>query len=318
MHEVLSCLGVHPDGCYVDCTLGGGGHASAIYRSLETGGLLIGIDQDQDALTAAEKSLSELPVKAGRKLVHARFSELADVLTNLDINQVDGILADLGVSSWHLDQAERGFSYQSDGPLDMRMDASGLLTAETIVNTWTQQNLAKILKTYGEERYAMRISQAIVLKREQKPIRSTAELADIIRSAMPAAARREKQHPAKRSFQALRNAVNDELAELETLLRDAPKLLKNGGRFCVISFHSLEDRMVKQGFRELENPCICPKTFPVCTCGRQPLGRVITRKPILADETEVQINPRARSARLRCFERIMQQPAEQDGGSLNV
>ncbi|MDD2440550.1 MAG: 16S rRNA (cytosine(1402)-N(4))-methyltransferase RsmH [Clostridiaceae bacterium] len=300
--DVLRLLQVRPDGCYVDCTLGGGGHAASILDGLGPDGLLIGIDRDRDALEAAKSRLQGHPSPAQRILVHANFSDLAQIMAGQGRPAAQGILADLGVSSWQLDQAERGFSYHADGPLDMRMDQADTLTAAGIVNTWPAHEISRILADYGEERYAGRISQAIAARRQTRPFTSTADLAALVSRVMPAASKREAQHPARRTFQALRIAVNNELGALEMLLRDAPGLLAENGRLCVITFHSLEDRLVKQAFRLLENPCICPRDFPVCTCGRRSAGQVVTRRPVTADSEEQKNNPRARSARLRCFE----------------
>jgi 16S rRNA (cytosine1402-N4)-methyltransferase len=303
--EIISLLNIKPDGCYVDCTLGGGGHAAAILDRLDAGGLLIGIDQDSDALAAAEKRLGQIGSPAGITLQKGNFADLDAILDRLGRPAVDGILADLGVSSWQLDNPLRGFGYGQDGPLDMRMDRDGSLTAEQIVNNWPAESISRILSDFGEERYARAISRAIVARRKAQPFRTTADLAGVIAAAMPSASRRENQHPARRSFQALRMAVNDELGVLARLLETAPDRLAEGGRFCVITFHSLEDRLVKQTFRTLEKPCICPRDFPVCTCGRVPAGRVLTRRPVSATARELSDNPRSRSANLRCFERII-------------
>ena len=279
---VLRLLQVRPDGCYVDCTLGGGGHASAILDGLGPAGLLIGIDRDRDALDAARARLLDHPSPAQRVLVHANFSELAPILAQQGRPAAQGILADLGVSSWQLDRAERGFSYSADGPLDMRMNQADTLTAAEIVNTWPADAISRILKEYGEERFADRISQAMVTRRQTQPFTGTADLAALVSRVMPAASKREAQHPARRTFQSLRIAVNNELGALENLLQDAPGLLAEDGRLCGITFHSLEDRLVKQAFRLLENPCICPRDFPVCTCGRRSAGRVLPRRPVMA------------------------------------
>ena len=307
LEEVLELLAIKPQGVYVDCTLGGGGHAAAILDCLETGGLLVGLDQDDDALAAAGDRLAGLTSTAGRLLVRSNFSDLSDVMTGNQIAGADGILADLGVSSWQLDEAERGFAYNQDGPLDMRMDRRRPMTAARLVNTASEAELTRILQEYGEERYARRISRAIVVRRAREPFTTTGELSDLIRSAMPAAARQEAQHPAKRSFQALRIAVNGELDALAQLLAEAPRHLKEGGRLCIITFHSLEDRLVKDAFRTLMNPCICPRDLPVCACGRVSQGRVITRRPVMASPSEQAANPRSRSARLRCFEKSSDQ-----------
>ena len=307
LDEVLDLLAIKPQGVYVDCTLGGGGHAAAILDRLETGGLLVGLDQDDDALAAAGSRLAGLANQAGRLLVRSNFSDLSAVMTGNEIAGADGILADLGVSSWQLDEAERGFAYNQDGPLDMRMDRRQPMTAARLVNTASEAELTRILQEYGEERYARRISRAIVVRRAREPFTMTGELSDLIRSAMPAAARQEAQHPAKRSFQALRIAVNGELDALAQLLSEAPRHLKEGGRLCIITFHSLEDRLVKDAFRTLMNPCICPRDLPVCACGRVSQGRVITRRPVMASPSEQAANPRSRSARLRCFEKSSDQ-----------
>ena len=298
--ECLAGLDIRPEGVYVDGTLGGGGHAFEIAKRLTTG-LLIGIDRDETALRAAGERLA--PFGERVKLVRSNFDRLGEVLDALGIPLADGLLFDLGVSSPQLDDAGRGFSYMADAPLDMRMDRESPLTARTVVNEWPEEELRRILRDYGEERYAGKIAAAIGKRRERRPIETTLELADLIRDAMPAAARREKQHPAKRSFQALRIAVNDELGSVERMLETAPDRLKPGGRLCVISFHSLEDRLVKQAIHRRVDGCTCPKDLPVCVCGfRQTLktlGGVIT-----ASEEELRENPRARSAKLRVAQRV--------------
>jgi 16S rRNA (cytosine1402-N4)-methyltransferase len=250
--------------------------------------------------------LSQIKTNAQWKIISADFSELSDELSKIGITRVNGILADLGVSSWQLDQADRGFSYAQDGPLDMRMNQNSRLTAEILINDSSEAELAGIIRKYGEERYANLIAKAIVRVRQQKRISRTAELAEIIRDAMPGSALREKQHPARRTFQAVRIAVNGELNSLEKLLSAAPELLDQGGRLCIITFHSLEDRMVKEAFRKWEKPCTCPRSFPVCVCGKKPLGRQIERRGLTAGSDEADRNPRARSARIRCFERILE------------
>ena len=301
LHECLEGLNIKPDGIYVDGTLGGAGHSSQIAKRLTTGHL-IGIDRDPVALAAAKERLS--PYEKNVTLVHSNFCEIAAVLKDLNISGVDGILLDLGVSSPQLDDGSRGFSYMADAPLDMRMNGNDILTAETLVNTWSQEELKRILYTYGEERYAPQIAGAICRRREEKPIRTTLELVDIIRSAMPPAALREKQHPAKRSFQAIRIAVNDELGAVEKVMEDAIPLLKPGGRLAVITFHSLEDRIVKTAMAEASKGCTCPPQFPVCVCGKKPKVKLISRKPIVATEEELQANPRSRSAKLRVCEKL--------------
>ena len=301
LQECLDGLNIKPDGIYVDGTLGGAGHSSQIAKRLTTG-RLIGIDRDKVALKAAGERLE--PYKDNVTLVHSNFCEMAQVLQDLDIPCVDGILLDLGVSSPQLDDGSRGFSYMADAPLDMRMNAEDTLSAYTVVNTWSQEELKKILYTYGEERYAPQIAGAICRRREDKPIETTLELVDIIRSAMPPAALREKQHPAKRSFQAIRIAVNDELGSVERVLEDAIDLLNPGGRLAIITFHSLEDRIVKTAMAEAAKGCTCPPNFPVCVCGKKPKVKLISRKPIVASQEELDINPRSRSAKLRVCEKL--------------
>ena len=300
LEETIAALDIRPDGIYVDGTLGGGGHSFEIARRLTTG-RLIGIDRDETALAAAGERLK--PFGDRVTLVKSNFDRLGEILDGLGIGGADGMLFDLGVSSPQLDEADRGFSYMADAPLDMRMDRTGSLTAGEVVNLWPEEELKRILYTYGEERYAPRIAAAIARRRQEKEIESTLELAELIRSAMPAAARREKQHPAKRSFQAIRIAVNDELGSVERMLATAPDRLKKGGRLCVISFHSLEDRLVKQTIHKRVDGCTCPKSLPVCVCGfKQTLktvGGVVT-----ASEEELERNPRARSAKLRVAERV--------------
>ena len=298
--ECIAGLQIRPEGVYVDGTLGGGGHSYEIAKRLTTG-RLIGIDRDENALTAAGERLR--PFGDRVTLVKSNFDRIGEILDEQGVELADGMLFDLGVSSPQLDDARRGFSYMADAPLDMRMDRSGGLTARELVNTWSEEELKRILYTYGEERYAPRIAAAIVRRRQEREIEGTLELAELIRSAMPAAARREKQHPAKRSFQAIRIAVNDELGSVERMLAMAPDRLKKGGRLCVISFHSLEDRLVKQAIHKRVDGCTCPKSLPVCVCGfKQSLktvGSVVT-----AGEEELERNPRARSAKLRVAERV--------------
>ena len=301
LEECLEGLDIKPDGIYVDGTLGGAGHSSQIAKRLTTG-RLIGIDRDPVALKAAGKRL-EL-YKDRVTLVHSNFCEMASVLKDLGISGVDGILLDLGVSSPQLDDGQRGFSYMVDAPLDMRMNSNDAMDAGIVVNTWSQEELRRILYTYGEERYAPQIASAICRRREEKPIETTLELVDIIRSAMPPAALREKQHPAKRSFQAIRIAVNDELGSVEKAMEDAIPLLNPGGRLAVITFHSLEDRIVKTAMAAAAKGCTCPPSFPVCVCGKKPLVRLVSRKPIIAGEAELEANPRSRSAKLRVCEKL--------------
>ena len=301
LEECLDGLNIKPDGIYVDGTLGGAGHSSQIAKRLTTG-RLIGIDRDPVALKAAGERLE--PYKENVTLVHSNFCEMAQVLKDLGISGVDGILLDLGVSSPQLDDGQRGFSYMVDAPLDMRMNNEDSLTAHTVVNTWSQEELKRILYTYGEERYAPQIASAICRRREEKTIDTTLELVDVIRSAMPPAALREKQHPAKRSFQAIRIAVNDELGSVERVLEDAVDLLNPGGRLAIITFHSLEDRIVKTSMAEAAKGCTCPSNFPVCVCGKKPKVKLISRKPIVASSQELEENPRSRSAKLRVCERV--------------
>ena len=301
LEECIEGLNIKPDGIYVDGTLGGAGHSSRIAAELTTG-RHIGIDRDPIALKAAGKRLE--PWADRVTLVHSNFCEIAQVLDDLDIEGVDGVLLDLGVSSPQLDDAQRGFSYMADAPLDMRMNSEDSLSAYDVVNTWPQEELKRILFDYGEERYAPRIAAAICRKREEAPIETTLQLVDVIRSAMPAQALREKQHPAKRSFQAIRIAVNDELGSVEKVMRDAIPCLNPGGRLAVITFHSLEDRIVKNAMAEAAKGCTCPPNFPVCVCGKKPKVKLITRKPIVSGDEELERNPRARSAKLRICEKI--------------
>ena len=301
LEECIEGLNIKPDGIYVDGTLGGAGHSSRIAALLTTG-RHIGIDRDPIALKAAGERLK--PYEDRVTLVHSNFCEIKSVLDTLNIEGVDGILLDLGVSSPQLDDGERGFSYMVDAPLDMRMNNEDALSADTVVNTWSYEELKRILYDYGEERYAPRIASAICSRREQKPIRTTLELVEIIRSAMPAAALREKQHPAKRSFQAIRIAVNDELNSVAKVMEDAIPKLNKGGRLAVITFHSLEDRIVKSAMANAAKGCTCPPNFPVCVCGKKPQVKLITRKPIVSGEEELERNPRARSAKLRICEKL--------------
>lgn len=302
LDECIKYLNIRPDGVYVDGTLGLGGHSEAILERLTAGGTLIGIDRDDHALEDAGKRLARFGKQA--VLVKGNFGDVASILTKLGIPKVDGMMFDLGVSSPQLDDPARGFSYMKDAPLDMRMDERAPLTAAHILNTWSEAELRSILWRYGEERYSGRIAAAIVARREEKPFETTFELVDVIRGAMPAAALREKQHPAKRSFQGIRIAVNDELGSLERMLAEAPERLETGGRLLVISFHSLEDRMVKESIRSREAGCTCPKEFPVCTCGFVQTMKSVTRKPVAPTKEEMERNPRARSARLRIAEKV--------------
>lgn len=301
LKECLDGLNVRPDGIYVDGTLGRAGHSLEIVRRL-TAGRLIAVDRDKAALDAAPARLEGYMDKV--TLVRGNFGDLTNILRTLDVSGVDGMLFDLGVSSPQLDDGSRGFSYLQDAPLDMRMDQSAPLTAGDVVNGWSQEELKRILWQYGEERYSGLIAAAIVREREKAPIETTGRLAELIRSAMPAKARREKQHPAKRSFQAIRIAVNDELGEVERMLSGALDALNAGGRLAVISFHSLEDRLVKTAYADWAKGCTCPPDFPVCVCGRKPRVRLVGKRPITADEDEVNENPRARSAKLRVAEKL--------------
>ena len=301
LDECIEQLAIRPDGIYLDGTLGGAGHSREIAKRLTTG-RLIGVDRDETALAAAGERLAEF---GGRvTLVHSNFKEIDAILDGLGISGVDGMLFDLGVSSPQLDDAQRGFSYLHDAPLDMRMDKTDRLTAREVVNEYPQDELRRILYEYGEERYAPSIAAAIVRRREEKPIETTLELVDVIRSAMPAKALREKQHPAKRSFQAIRIAVNGELAAVEEMMARAIDRLNPGGRLCVITFHSLEDRIVKSAIAQAARGCTCPPEFPVCVCGKKPLVKNLTRKPIEAGMQELEENPRARSAKLRVAEKL--------------
>ena len=296
----IQALNIRPDGIYVDGTLGRAGHSMEIARRLTTGRLIC-IDRDQAAIDAARVRLA--PWLDRVTLVHSNFSELKEVLSGAGVSGADGMLFDLGVSSPQLDDASRGFSYMQDAPLDMRMDTSAPLSAYEVVNTWSQEELRRILYEYGEERYAPAIAKAIVRARETAPVNSTLELVETIRGAMPPAALREKQHPAKRSFQAIRIAVNGELDALPPMLEAAVDGLNPGGRLAVITFHSLEDRIVKRTLADLAKGCTCPPEFPVCVCGRKPRVRLVNRKPVTADGAELADNPRARSAKLRVAEK---------------
>ena len=299
--ECIDGLDIKPDGIYVDGTAGGGGHSFEIAKRLTTG-RLIAIDQDKDAIAAAGKRLSEFSDRV--TLVRNNFSNLAQVCAELGIEKIDGFLIDAGVSSFQLDCAERGFSYSADAPLDMRMDTRNSLTAREVVNEYTEQQLKKILFDYGEERFSPAIASAIVRERAKAPIETTAELSAIIKSAIPPFAREGGHHPAKRSFQAIRIEVNRELDVIEPAIRAAEKLMRVGGRIAVITFHSLEDRIVKQTFASLAQGCTCPKNFPVCVCNNKPTLKVITKKPILPSAEELAVNPRSRSAKLRVAQKL--------------
>ena len=301
LQECVRYLEIDPAGIYVDGTLGLGGHAEAVAEHL-TSGRLIGIDRDESSLDFAGQRLARFGERV--TLVKGNFGELDAILDGLGVGKVNGMLFDLGVSSPQLDDKERGFSYMQDAPLDMRMDRSAPLTAREVLNTWSETELRSVFWRYGEERYAGRIAAAVAAAREESPIETTGQFVDIIRRTMPAAALREKQHPAKRCFQAVRIAVNDELGALERMLAAAPDRLVTGGRLLIISFHSLEDRLVKEAIRSRENGCTCPPDFPVCTCGFVKTLRSVTRKPVTPGAEELADNPRARSARLRIAERV--------------
>ncbi len=301
LDEAVEGLNIKENGTYVDCTLGGAGHSKAILECLH-GGILIGIDQDDRALAAAAERLASTENQV--HLVKSNFSRLGEVLDHLGIAEVDGVLFDLGVSSPQLDEAERGFSYQHDAPLDMRMDQSGDLTAEMIVNEWSEEEIARILFIYGEEKFARKIAKKIIDRRKEAPIKTTFELAELIKEGIPAAARRTGGHPAKRSFQAIRIAVNRELEVYEQAIEAAISRLAPKGRVAVITFHSLEDRITKEAFAAHSKGCSCPPDFPICVCGNQPELRIINKKPIVAGEQELELNRRSRSAKLRIAEKI--------------
>ena len=301
LEECIKYLNIKPDGIYVDGTLGMGGHSEAILQRLTTG-RLISIDRDTYAIERATERLA--PYADRLTIVHGNFRDLPEILDEQGVDLVDGMLFDLGVSSPQLDEGGRGFSYMVDAPLDMRMDKSDNIDAWFIVNRWPEEKIMRILRDYGEERHAARIAKAIAARREEKEIQTTTELVEVIKAAMPAAALREKQHPAKRSFQAIRIAVNDELGAVAAMMDAAPDRLKQGGRLCVISFHSLEDRIVKNAIHARENGCTCPREAPVCTCGFVQTLRSVTRKPITAGGEELELNPRSRSAKLRVAERV--------------
>lgn len=301
LEECLAALDIKPGGIYLDGTLGRGGHSLAILRRMDTG-RLIGIDRDRTAIEEAGERLAAFGERV--RLVHGNFRDLGDILRDLGAGGLDGMLFDLGVSSPQLDEPRRGFSYMHDAPLDMRMDAAAALDAKQVVNQWSYEELRRVLYEYGEERYAPQIARAIVRRREERCVETTGELVEIIRSAMPAQALREKQHPAKRSFQAIRIAVNDELTAAQRVIDQAVPRLAKGGRLCVITFHSLEDRIVKNGFGTFAKGCTCPPDFPVCVCGKTPRVKLVGRRPITAGEEELKENPRARSAKLRLAERL--------------
>lgn len=300
--ECMNLLNIRPEGVYVDATLGGGGHASGICEKLNQKGILIGIDRDQDALNAASNNLKGFSCR--REYVQSNYADIKRILKDFDIDGIHGALLDLGVSSFQLDNAERGFSYMKDAPLDMRMNRDDSFSARDVVNGYSERELTNIIRSYGEERWASRISSFIVSKRKQGEITSTGELVDVIKAAIPASARREGPHPAKRTFQAIRIEVNQELTKLKQAVSDFMDVLLPGGRLCIITFHSLEDRIVKEIINDRLHPCTCPKELPVCVCGRLPDIKKISRKPVVATKHELELNPRARSAKLRVIEKL--------------
>lgn len=304
LDECIENLNIQPNGIYVDGTIGGAGHSSEIYKRLNSEGLLIGLDQDMFAVETSTKRLEEVGSEAKFRVVNTNFKNIFKACEELKVERVDGILLDLGVSSHQLDEASRGFSYQHDAPLDMRMDRNQRLSAYEVINQYSEQEIYRIIRDYGEEKWASRIAKFIVEAREKQPIKTTYELVDIIKRAVPSAARRDGPHPAKRTFQAIRIAVNDELNILNNTIEDCVALLKPGGRLCIITFHSLEDRIVKIQFNKEVNPCTCPVSFPACVCGKKPRAVLVNRKPIVSSQEELETNPRARSAKLRVLERI--------------
>jgi S-adenosyl-methyltransferase MraW len=304
LEECIENLHIRPDGVYIDGTLGGAGHSAEIYRKLGKDGMLVGIDQDSFALEVSMERLKAIGGQASLVFAKANFRKIREVCSENGIKGVDGILLDLGVSSHQLDEGERGFSYQKDALLDMRMDKQSEFDASIIVNEFNEFEIKKIIRDYGEENWAARIAAFIVKARKEKKIETTGELVDIIKAAIPSSARREGPHPAKRTFQALRIAVNDELGALKEVIGEAVSVLKTGGRLCIITFHSLEDRIVKNEFQSREKPCTCPREFPVCICGNKPELAVITRKPIIPSTAEQESNPRSRSAKLRTAEKV--------------
>ena len=301
LNETIDGLNINPDGIYVDGTLGGGGHAYEVCKRLSDKGRLIGIDQDGEALEAAREHLKEFEDKI--TLVRSNYCEIDTILKDLDIDKVDGIVLDLGVSSYQLDNLERGFSYKSDAPLDMRMDQRQVKTAADVVNTYSENELFRIIRYYGEDKFAKNIAKHIVMERQKKPFETTAQLSEVIKHSIPMKFQNKGGHPAKKTFQAIRIEVNKELTVLRDSIDKMIELLNENGRICIITFHSLEDRIVKTKFRENENPCTCPPDFPVCVCGKVSKGKVITRKPIVPGDKEITENKRAKSSKLRIFER---------------
>lgn len=304
LNECIEHLNINPEGIYIDGTIGGAGHSSEIYRRLNSKGWLIGLDQDSFAVETSTRRLEEIKTEANFKVVNTNFKNIRNTCEELGITEVDGILLDLGVSSHQLDEASRGFSYQNDAPLDMRMDRSSELSAYQIVNDYSEQEIYHIIRDFGEENWASRIAKFIVEARTAQPIETTFNLVDIIKRAVPSGARRDGPHPAKRTFQAIRIAVNHELDILNNTIEDSVSLLKSGGRLCIITFHSLEDRIAKVQFNKLVNPCTCPPSFPICICGKKPKATLVNRKPIISTEKELEVNPRARSAKLRVLQKI--------------
>ncbi|UWD50130.1 16S rRNA (cytosine(1402)-N(4))-methyltransferase RsmH [Clostridioides difficile] len=302
LNECIENLKIKPDGVYVDCTMGGAGHSKEIVKKLSDKGLFIGFDQDKNAINTARERLSEYESRV--KFVHSNFENIKEELEKIGVYKIDGVLADLGVSSHQLDEAERGFSYMQDAPLDMRMDVRCEFSAYDVVNTYTEDELAKIIKDYGEDNWAKRIAKFIVEERVNKSIETTGELVDIIKKAIPKKARIDGPHPAKRTFQAIRIEVNNELGVITNMINDASSIMNEGGRICIITFHSLEDRIVKNAFKYLASDCICPQHLPICQCDKESEVKIITRKPILPSDEEIEVNPRSRSAKLRVAEKI--------------
>ena len=301
LHESVETLNIKPDGIYADGTMGGGGHSEQIVQKLGDSGMLIGIDRDTEALAASQKRLSSYN---NVRYVHSNYKEIKDILSSLGVDKLSGAVLDLGVSSYQLDCRERGFSYMEDAPLDMRMNPEDSLSAYDVINTYSEEDLAKIFFSYGEEKFSRKIARIIAERRQNKPIETTLELVDIIKAAIPEKFRQKGSHPAKRVFQAVRIEVNGELRDLKVALDDFFDSLEKGGRLAVITFHSLEDRIVKNAFNEYATGCTCPKDFPICVCGKTPRGKVITRKPILPSEEEQEFNPRSKSAKLRIIEKL--------------
>lgn len=302
LKETIENLNIKPDGIYVDGTLGGGGHAYEVCKRLSSKGRFIGIDQDEDAIKAATRRLMEFEDKV--QIIRSNYCDMREALAEAGVFKVDGIVLDLGVSSYQLDDPERGFTYRvEDAPLDMRMDRRQEFTAKELINTYSEMELYRIIRDYGEDKFAKNIAKHIVAARAEKPIETTGELTEIIKAAIPAKIRMNAGHPAKRTFQAIRIELNKELEVLQNSLEDMIDLLQPGGRICIITFHSLEDRIVKSIYKKSENPCTCPSDFPVCVCGKKPLGKVITKKPVLPTEEELEYNSRAKSAKLRVFEK---------------